>query len=212
VYLSEASRIADALYSPPPGEGCEAYYRSLADINWALQDAGLQYQYLSYEQVAQGELTKQGYKVLFMPHSRSVSDAECNAVRDFVRNGGVAIADIMPAVLNGHGTLQPASLLSDLFPNNGQTGVVQGVGKGKGILIGDLIKGYGYAAFDNQQGWKKLGDQSAKLAELLAQTAGIKPAVRIAHRGKGQMPPTEVTRFPRRRYSTRGAPPQLLDV
>ena len=188
-----------------------AYCRALADVNRALENAGLQYQYLSYDQVAQGELAKQGYKVFIMPHSRSVSDAECKAIREFVQNGGVVIADILPAILNGHGTPQPKSLLADLFPSD-KPGVVNSIGKGKTVLIGDMLKGYGYAAFDNMAGWKSLGDQSRSLAELLAQVADIRPAVRIAHRGEGPMPPTEITRFQSGSIQFVRLAAELLDV
>ena len=148
VHFSETSRIADALYAADGGDRCEAYSHALMDVNRALEYAGLQYQYLSYDQVAQGELAKQGYKVFIMPHSRSVSDAECKAIREFVQNGGVVIADILPAILNGHGTPQAKSLLADLFPSlpteaSAKAGdklpIVNSIGKGKTALIGNRL-------------------------------------------------------------------------
>ncbi|MBI4028334.1 MAG: beta-galactosidase, partial [Verrucomicrobia bacterium] len=204
VHFSEASRIADALYAADGGDRCEAYSHALADVNRALEYAGLQYQYLSYEQVAQGELAKQGYKVFIMPHSRSVSDAECKAIREFAQNGGMVIADLLPAILNGHGTPQAKSLLADLFPSlpaeaSAKAGdklpIVNSIGKGKTALIGNRLNDCGSAAITNVKGWKALGDQSETLAALLAQAGGIQPAVRVVHRSEGKIPPTEITRF-----------------
>ena len=58
-----------------------------------IEDQGLQYNFVSYDQVAQGELLKRGYKVLILPESSTLSQAEANAIRDFVAQGGIAIAD-----------------------------------------------------------------------------------------------------------------------
>jgi len=194
VHFSETSRIADTLYADDEGDRSETYLHTLADVNRALEYAGLQYQYLSYDQVSQGELNKGEFKVFIMPHSRSVTDAECKAIREFVRNGGVLIADILPAVLNGHGTAQAKSLLADLFLAD-EPHIVNSIGKGKTALISNLLSDCGYAGYNDMKGWKAVGNQPAKLVELLTQTAGIQPAVRIVHRGEGKMPPTEIMRF-----------------
>jgi hypothetical protein len=73
--------------------------------------------------------------------------------------------------------------------------VVNRIGQGKTVLLGDALRGYGYAAFQNMQGWGKLGGRHQVLVELLQKEAGISPPVVVTHRGQGPTPPTEIFRF-----------------
>ena len=192
VHYSEASRVADSLFSED--RRCKGWMEALADVNHALEDNGLQYEYVAYEEIEGGELHKGGYRVLILPHSRAVSEAEAGAIRQFVREGGLAIADIMPGVLNGHGSKQEQSMLADLFPSR-EPGTISAIGKGKTVLLGDKLAGYGYASYRNMRGWKKLEARWRILGELLEEHAGVTPKVRIMHHGEGEMPPTEIVRF-----------------
>lgn len=207
IHFSEVSHIADSLFSnlaaaelaggqrmAQKSPVCQAYIPALADFNKALEHGGLQYRYLAYEEVEKGALTDRGYKVFIMPHSRAVSEAEATAIRKFVNEGGLLIADIMPGILNGHGTKQKDSMLADLFPAH-EPGKVNMVGNGRTVLLGDKLAGYGSAAVRNMAGWKKLGGRHRILAELLEKEAGIKPPVVVTHKGKGEMPPTEIFRL-----------------
>jgi len=197
IHFSEASRITDAVYANDKkntGGLCTAYWFGLSNVNHALEDAGLQYQYLSYDQVANGDLNRSTYKVLIMPRSRSVSDAECKTIRKFVQDGGVVIADVLPATHNGHGTLLPKSLLADLFPSD-KPGVVNSIGKGKTALIGETLTDSGNNAAAEASHWESQSDQSRKLADLLARTADIQPAVLVSSRKDAAMPPSEIVRF-----------------
>jgi hypothetical protein len=192
IHYSQASHIADSLYSDTTRS--TGWMEALADANRALEDAGLQYEYVADEQIEQGALTEGKFRVLIMPHSRAVSDKEAEAIRRFVGDGGVLIADLLPGTLNGHGSRQERSMLADLFPR-GEPGLVTTAGKGKAVLLGDRLSGYGYAAYRNLQGWRKLGLRSRLLSELLEQHAGLQPQVRVTPRQVGQMPPTEIVRF-----------------
>lgn len=207
VHYSDVSRLAEALMGGKTTaqlEGgislataaptTEDWAGRLTDVNKALEHCGLQYRYLAYEEVEGDALTGRGYKVFIMPHSRAVSDKEADAIRRFVQGGGLLIADILPGILNGHGTRQPESLLADLFPSR-EPGVVNRIGKGRTVLLGDKLKGYGNAAYLNMQGWGKLEGRHQVLAELLQKEAGITPRVTVVHRGQGAMPPTEIFRF-----------------
>ena len=194
LHCSETSRIAESFFAAKEADWSSGYTRALAGFNKALEDSGFQYRYLATEQIAGGALAKDGCKVLILPHSRAISDGEADAIRRFVRAGGVAVADVLPGVLNGHGTPRPASVLADLFPSDTSDSVTT-VGKGKSVLIGDLLAGYARAHQD-QFGWKRLPlERSRKLAELLRRHAGLVPAVAIAPAKAEPMPPTEVTRF-----------------
>ncbi|MBM3460086.1 MAG: hypothetical protein FJX77_16320, partial [Armatimonadetes bacterium] len=67
-----------------------------------VQDLGLQPYFVSYEQLAAGKLQQDGTKVLLLPQSVALSDAECRAVEKFARGGGTVIADAIPALMDEH--------------------------------------------------------------------------------------------------------------
>ena len=192
VHYSEVSRIADSLFSET--RRSRAWMEALADVNHAVEDCGLQYEYVAREQIEQGALQDSDFRVLIMPHSRAVSEAEATAIRAFVHRGGLLIADIMPGTLNGHGSRQERSMLADLFPAV-EPGVVNAIGRGKAVLLGDTLAGYGYASYRGMQGWRRLEGRGRTLAALLQEHGGVTPQVDISHRGPGEMPPTEITRF-----------------
>src|SRR6476660_9791801 len=72
-----------------------------------IEDQGLQYNFVSYAQMEKGELLKSGYRVLVLPRSSSLSSAEASAIRAFVAQGGIAIADGEPGTFNEHSRRLP---------------------------------------------------------------------------------------------------------
>lgn len=80
-----------------------------------VEDLGLQYNFVAYTQVEQGELLRGGYRVLILPGSSSLSDAEAAAIREFAARGGLVIADGEPGVFDEHSRRRPAGALADLF-------------------------------------------------------------------------------------------------
>jgi len=65
-----------------------------------LEDLGLQYDFMSKEQMAQGKL--KDYKVLVLPYSRAISEGEAKAIREFAAKGGTVIADGEAGAMDGH--------------------------------------------------------------------------------------------------------------
>ena len=194
IHHSEVSRIADSLFAAKESDWSSAYAAAVADFNKALEDSGLQYKYLSTDEVEDGALIRSGYRVFIMPHSRAVSDAEAQEIRQFAQQGGVVIADVLAGVLNGHGSPQGRSLLADIFPSD-TAGTTTTVGEGESILIGDLLKGYARAHTD-MFGWKRLPlEKSRELATLLRDHAKIIPPITIAPLKGDAIPPTEIAQF-----------------
>jgi len=68
----------------------------------ALEDIGLKGRFLSYEQIAGGELITNGYKVLIMPRVMALGDEEIAAVQAFADAGGLVVADTQTAIYDGH--------------------------------------------------------------------------------------------------------------
>jgi hypothetical protein len=86
-----------------------------------IEDQGLQYNFVAYGQVEQGELLKRGYRVLILPHSSSLSLSEANAIKAFVRQGGTLVVDGDAGTFDEHSRKLAQSSLADLFA--GDTGL-----------------------------------------------------------------------------------------
>ncbi len=195
VYLhySEASRIADSLFAEHGDEWGRKWVKATSGMNLTLDDNGLSYEYLATPQLEGGELAKRPCRVFIMMHSHAVSGKEAAAIRQFVQQGGVLIADIVPGTLNGHGALQQTGMLADLFPTD-QPGAVTLFGKGKTILIGDMVQSYTDPR-NAQTGWKPLEGRWLKFGELLQREAGLTAPVTVTPTNGTLMPPTDISRF-----------------
>jgi Beta-galactosidase trimerisation domain/Beta-galactosidase len=80
-----------------------------------VEDLGLQYEFVSYEQLESGELMRSGYKALLLPESVAMSPEECRQIEAFVRAGGTVIADNSTATMDAHCRRLPSGQLDDLF-------------------------------------------------------------------------------------------------
>ena len=80
-----------------------------------IEDQGLQYNFVSYGQVEQGELLRRGYKVLVLPRSTALSATEAQEIRDFVAQGGTVIADGEPGAFDEHCRRLPKAQLAGSF-------------------------------------------------------------------------------------------------
>ena len=101
-----------------------------------IEDQGLQYNFVAYDQLEKGELFKAGYRVFVLPRSSSLSAAEAMAIQDFVAQGGIAIADGEPGTFNEHSRRLANSPLSGLFGGAHENAVtVRNFGKGKAIFL-----------------------------------------------------------------------------
>ena len=78
-----------------------------------LEDSGYQYDFLSTEQIEAGKLP--AYRVLILPDSIALSDAEAAAIREFTRRGGFVIADAETGLMDGHARWQERGPLDDLL-------------------------------------------------------------------------------------------------
>ena len=86
--------------------------RSLVPL---LEDTHRQFRIISYRQLADGILARQGFTRLFLPYAQALSKKEVEAIRAFVRQGGTVIADLRPAVCDEHGKPYPLGALDDVF-------------------------------------------------------------------------------------------------
>ena len=85
----------------------------------ALADADQPFRFVSYEQLAKGEVTADKFRLLILPWSQAISPAEAARIKAFVTDGGTVLADLRPGVSDGHCKPYDKSPLDEVF------GVVQ---------------------------------------------------------------------------------------
>ncbi len=80
-----------------------------------VKDLGMQFDFVSSEQLEKGKLTNGRYKVLILPLSLALSQDEAKAIEAFVQAGGVVVADAAVGVMDQHCAWQQTGLLNELF-------------------------------------------------------------------------------------------------
>jgi hypothetical protein len=81
-----------------------------------LEDLGYQYDFVSYLDVTEGrsDLASR-FKVIVLPETISLSEREAHALQEFVRSGGLLIADALCGLLTETGRGRTTGILDDLF-------------------------------------------------------------------------------------------------
>ena len=194
IHWSESSRLADSLYATKANQWSRRYVDAVGNVVRSLEDAGCQYRFVAYEEIERGALAERGYGVLFLPHSRAVSDREAARILEFARRGGTVVADIVPATLTHTGAKRATPALAALFPAN-TPGTLTRLGKGRALLLGtDPLKDYYDIHRSTSRKWTELKGRWRQMAALLRTHAGLGPAVTVEAL-EGDMPPTEAARF-----------------
>jgi len=80
-----------------------------------IEDIGLQFNFISYEQIETGELLNGGYRVLLLPQSVAMSPKEIKQIEAFVSAGGTVIADNMTATMDENCKRLPQGQLDKLL-------------------------------------------------------------------------------------------------
>ena len=95
---------------------CQTLGRNRVAWMKILEDCSYQYNVVTGDQVAAGDLVKERYRVLVLARAVCLSDAEAAAIRAFVEAGGTVIADCLTGLLDEHGVGRPAGgALDDLL-------------------------------------------------------------------------------------------------
>lgn len=134
----------------------DSFQAGVPDMSWIhtsftnlLFDGGVPFRFVSYEQVAKGELLAKRFPVFLMPHSISLSPEEVKAIREYVTAGGVLWADVIPGEYDNFGRKLPESQLKDLFAGLSEVTLANGAKAktgafGKGSVILADIGNYSY--------------------------------------------------------------------
>ncbi|HEV8431258.1 MAG TPA: beta-galactosidase trimerization domain-containing protein [Pyrinomonadaceae bacterium] len=80
-----------------------------------IKDLGLQFDFVSSEDVAAKGIANDKYKIVILPLAFALSNEEVQRLSEFVERGGVVIADAAPGWLNQHCAWQTNDKLNRLF-------------------------------------------------------------------------------------------------
>jgi hypothetical protein len=80
-----------------------------------IKDLGLQFDFVSSEQIEQGSLASGKYKVLILPLSLALSPSDVKNIEGFVQSGGVVIADAAPGLMDDHCAWQQNGMMNELL-------------------------------------------------------------------------------------------------
>jgi hypothetical protein len=92
-----------------------------------LEDLSYVTYYVTSRQVEAGVLTQKKPRILVLVHTVALSDKEAAAIEEFVRNGGVVIADVRCGIADGRCRLREKGALDELF------GIARKAGEGRAV-------------------------------------------------------------------------------
>lgn len=108
-----------------------------------LEDARIQYNFVSYLDVIENGLDPDEYKVLILPRALALSDTEVEQISSYVRRGGVVIADHMPGLFDHHGRGRAVPALDGLL----------GLDDHPPVVAGSVFGGRLLSEFDAETHW-----------------------------------------------------------
>ncbi|MEN6645464.1 MAG: beta-galactosidase trimerization domain-containing protein [Armatimonadia bacterium] len=112
IMFSQPSAYATKVqHSPSYG----AYENDHVAWHNAIRDLGLNFRYFTDRQLRLGEVDLSKFKVIVLPLTQAMSAQETEALRRYVEGGGTLIADLRPAIYDGHVKPLAAGALDDLF-------------------------------------------------------------------------------------------------
>ncbi|MDP6439686.1 MAG: hypothetical protein QGH74_08640, partial [Candidatus Brocadiia bacterium] len=140
---------------------------------------GYPYTFVSDNQIEQGELTK--YRVLMMPLSTAVGKEQAKALEEFLREGGILVADVRPGLFDGSGRWDEKQTVPSLF------GLKYNKGLGRKMLSGPLQGTFLGKDVNITPTQPFPADSSVKLngAEAVCKLDGV-PLVTVNKVGKGR--------------------------
>ena len=92
-----------------------SYESSHTAFHGALRELGLNFLYFTDRQMRRGEVDLAKFKVIILPMTQAMSGQAAEMLRQFVRAGGLLIADVRPAIYDGHIKPLATGQLDDVF-------------------------------------------------------------------------------------------------
>jgi hypothetical protein len=180
---------------------------------YLIEDHFLQYDFISYVQLAEGLLEGGEYDLLFLPQSIVLSDDEAAAIDRFVEGGGTVVADSRCGLMDGSGKARHAGALDEIFgihSEKGSAGEINSVSTAgaKKVVLGDIpvylnSHGLGKAVYLDRSiseyyFQRQTPGKDTELFELFGaifDTAGIERPAKISGADGSRLPGTELVRY-----------------
>ena len=91
------------------------YLSAAEGLAFLFTDMGFQFDYVSPAQVADGRFARERFRMLVLPSAQALSKPVVHAIRRFVSEGGILLADLRPGIFDEHGRFVGKGQLDDLF-------------------------------------------------------------------------------------------------
>lgn len=111
LYSLPSAYAAKVQVSPTYGS-CESNH---AAFHNTLRDMGYNFLYFTDRQMRLGEVDLKKFKVILLPMTQALGAQEAEMLRTYVREGGLLIADVRPAIYDGHVKPLATGQLDDVF-------------------------------------------------------------------------------------------------
>ncbi len=111
LYSQPSAYAAKVQTSPSYG----SYKSNHAGFHGAVRDLGCNFRYFTDRQMRLGEVDLSKFKVIILAMAQAMGRQEAELFRAYVRNGGLLIADVRPAIYDGHLKPLTAGQLDDVF-------------------------------------------------------------------------------------------------
>ena len=91
------------------------YMQSWEGLSHLLRDIGFSFDVLPSSQLVDGASLRKRFRVLALPHVLCLTDAQAEAVRQFVNEGGVVVTDAMAGLFDGRARTDHGGMLADVL-------------------------------------------------------------------------------------------------
>ncbi|HJP91400.1 MAG TPA: alpha-amylase family protein [Pyrinomonadaceae bacterium] len=138
-----------------------------------IKDLGLQFDFVSSEDVAKNPISNEKYKVLILPLAFALSDAEIQHIQEFVARGGVVIADSSPGLFDEHCAARTDDAINKLFDLS-RAGATRNIGKGWTIYLNKS-----WDEYPKQRAANFGGAAYRELVNSILMKAGVHPSIQV---------------------------------
>ncbi len=170
-----------------------------------IKDLGLQFDFVSSEDVATKGISNDKYRVVILPFAFALSDEEVERLANFVQRGGVVIADAAPGWMDQHcawrtndrvgklfGIVSPPPDKLDIKPasDNSNAPIVKRTGAGWTVYLNTT-----WDQYPKLRAAKFGGEWYRETASELFEKAGIKPAIQVTSRDGKALSQAQIVRY-----------------
>ena len=172
-YIRGGTGAADQLGNGGPLNAKLGFYN-------LLEEMGYQYKFVAYAQLEAGHLQQAGCKLMILPESQAISDAEAARLKQFVEAGGVLLCDRITGEWDNHGRKRPQSVLAEQFGIDPGAAADKQVGKGWVIYLNEPFP----VAYWRDRNVADVSKYWAQMTAILAKAGLGKPRAHIQAAGK----------------------------